>query len=68
MTVVVVNSYTTQAKVYFVNSLTEGKQKIEEAYCNYIKNCRTSYITDDSTYAMIETQAGTIEIMLGEVM
>ena len=67
MAVVIVNSYTTQAIVYLVNNLLEGKQKLEREYCNYIKRCRTSYITEDSTYAIIETSLGTIEIMLSEV-
>ena len=66
MAVVIVNSYTTQAIVYLVNDLVEGKQKLEHEYCNYIKNCKTSYLADDSTYAMIETFMGTVEIMLSE--
>lgn len=66
MAVVIVNSYTTQAIVYLVNDLVEGKQKLEHEYCNYIKECRTSYLADDSTYAMIETYRGIVEIMLSE--
>ena len=39
MAVVIVSSYTTQAIVYLVNDLVEGKQKLEHLY--FLKDLST---------------------------
>lgn len=65
--VVIVSSCTTQVQVYIVDQFSKGKDLLEKEYSFYIKTCYDSYITEDSTYAIIESFYGTIELMITSV-